>query len=106
MSTASEKAAAFLTENTDERPTGERRDASGEYARLRDLILQDELTDDESAEFAELAKKRRAGTLTGSPTRTVFKRPSTAGERSEVDVAPKPPTASEQAAAYLQGRSS
>lgn len=106
MSTASEQAAAFLAAKTagGERE-GERQGATGEYARLRDLIEKDDLTDDESAEFSSLAEKRRAGTLEGRPRRTVYKRQSVAGERSDESNMPasKPKTASEQAAAFLRG---
>lgn len=106
MTTASEQAGAFLTGGAHER-TAERRAASGDYARLRDLIEKDELTDDESDEFESLADKRRSGTLAGSPTRKVVKRQSVAGEREdESDRAkPSPKSASEQAARFLQGHS-
>lgn len=104
MSTASEQAAAFLATKSDERQ-GERQGATGDYARLRDLIEKDELTDDESDEFAALADKRRTGTLEGRPQRTTYKRPSVAGERSDESATPvtKPKTASEQAASFLRG---
>lgn len=106
MSTASEQAATFLAKKQRERATT-RRAASGDYARLSALLAKDELTDDESAEFDELAQKRRSGTLAGSPTRTTYKRESTAGA-SDRDggsgARPDTPlTASEQAARILQG---
>lgn len=106
MSTASEQAGAFLAGNgTDAERAGERRGASGDYARLRDLIEKDELTDDETGEFESLAEKRRSGTLAGSPTRTVYKRKSIAGEREDESDRgrPKPKSASEAAAAILRG---
>lgn len=104
MSTASEQAAAFLAAKTADRQ-GERQGATGDYARLRDLIEKDELSDDESEEFIELADKRRAGTLEGRPQRTTYKRPSVAGERADESTTPatKPKTASEQAANFLRG---
>lgn len=59
----------------------ERRDpASGDYGRLGELIALDDLTDDEEAEFENLAAKRRAGTLDGRPERIVHRRQSIAGE--------------------------
>ncbi|KJL25934.1 hypothetical protein RN51_00441 [Microbacterium oxydans] len=107
MSTASEQAAAFLAAKTaDGEREGERQGATGEYARLRDLIEKDDLTDDESAEFSSLAEKRRAGTLEGRPRRTVYKRQSVAGERSEDGRPTTAPTASDQAARFLQGHNS
>lgn len=107
MSTASEQAAAYLATKIDGEREGERQGATGEYARLRDLIEQDDLTDDESAEFSSLAEKRRAGTLEGRPRRTVYKRQSIAGERDESGMsATKPKSASEQAARLLQGYAS
>lgn len=107
---ASEKAAAFLMGNTtnDERP-GTQRAATGDYARLRELVLSDDdFSDDEQAEYDELITKRRAGTLAGSPARTTFKRQSVGGERpgdNEGD-GRAPKTASEIAGAFLTGRSS
>ncbi|HCU77956.1 MAG TPA: hypothetical protein DGU37_05530 [Microbacterium sp.] len=105
MSTASEQAAAFLAGTKDEAP-GVERPATGEFARLRELLGQeDEWTDDEADEFADLAAKRRAGTLDGAPKRTVRKRASVAGERDrdgrgrEREI---PATASEKAAAFLR----
>lgn len=108
MSTASEQAASFLTAaTTSGQRVSERQGATGEYARLRDLIEKDDLTDDESAEFDTLAEKRRAGTLEGRPRREVFKRRSVAGEReAEREGRPsRPLSASEQAARMLQGHS-
>lgn len=106
MSTASEQAAAFLASKTagGERE-GERQGATGEYERLRDLIEKDDLTDDESAEFDALAEKRRAGTLEGRAKRTVYKRRSIAGERTDESDRgkPEPKTASEAAGNFLRG---
>lgn len=106
---ASEKAGAFLTGNTTgaER-VGTRRGETGDYARLRELLLdKGDLTDDEQAEFDELAAKRRAGTLSGSPARTTFKRESVGGERDGDNMGGgrRPESASEIAGAYLTGRS-
>lgn len=104
MSTASEEAAAFLAGSTSgERPL-ETRGATGEYARLRELVLADgDHTEDEAAEYDELIAKRRAGTLTGNPPRTIRKRPSVAGDRGDEYAAKAPKTASEIAAAQLRG---
>lgn len=106
MSKASKDAAAFLTEaaSGDERE-GQRRGATGDYARLADLLGKDDLSAEESDEFDALAAKRRAGTLEGNPRRTVFKRKSVAGERGEDHPAKTPKTASDIAAAQLLGRS-
>lgn len=110
MSTASEQAAAFLAGTKDETP-GVERPATGGFARLRELLGQEsEWTDDEADEFADLAAKRRAGTLDGAPKRTVRKRESvTGGERDRDgegrERGPKPATASESAAAFLRERS-
>lgn len=106
MSTASEQAAAFLAGTKDEAP-GVERPATGGFARLRELLGQeDEWTDDEADEFADLASKRRAGTLEGAPKRTVRKRDSVAGERDRDgegrEHGPKPATASEAAGAFLR----
>jgi hypothetical protein len=110
MTTASEKAAAFLMGNStgDERP-GTQRPATGEYARLRELVLSDDdLSDDDMEEMRELNAKYRAGTITGSPARTAYKRQSVAGEREGDNMGGgrEPQTASERAAAHLLGRSS
>lgn len=108
MTSASEQAAAFLTgaNTADERPL-ETRGATGEYARLRELVAKDDLSDAETEEFHTLAEKRRAGTLEGSPARSVRKRPSVAGEREDgVSTSSTPKTASAAAAAQLLGRSS
>ena len=106
MSTASEQAAAFLAGTKDEAP-GVERPATGEFARLRELLGKDgDFTDDEADEFADLAAKRRAGTLEGAPKRTVRKRDSVAGERDRDgkgrERESKPETASEKAAAFLR----
>ncbi|QYF98273.1 hypothetical protein [Microbacterium sp. PAMC21962] len=82
---ASEAAAAHMlaTPGTD-RP--ETREATGDYARLREYVLdRDDLTADEEADFADLVAKRRAGTLEGAPARVVRKRQSVAGERQHDD---------------------
>lgn len=105
MSKASEEAGAFLTGGT---PRGERpsatRGATGDYARLADLLTKDDLSDAETDEFNALAEKRRAGTLDGTPRRTVLKRQSVGGER-ELDLPDKAPkTASDIAAAQLLRR--
>lgn len=106
MSTASEQAAAFLAGTKDETP-GVERPATGGFARLRELLGQEsEWTDDEADEFADLAAKRRAGTLDGAPKRTVRKRDSVAGDGDRDGAAyadrSKPATASEKAAAFLR----
>lgn len=82
---ASEAAAARVVGKTgDDRP--EAREATGDYARLREYVLdRDDLTPDEEADFADLVAKRRAGTLEGSPSRVVRKRQSIAGERQHDD---------------------
>lgn len=103
--TASEKAAAALLARSGSNPASEVRPATGERARLLELIERDEpLTDDESEEFAELAKKSRAGTLSGSPERTVRKRPSVAGDRVGRESVSSPATASETAAHAILSR--
>lgn len=102
---ASDDAAAFLAESTkrNER-AAETRGETGDYARLRELIAADgDLSDAEAEEFADLAGKWRSGSLEGSPTRTVRKRQSIAGERNDVVHEPKPKSASEQAASFLRG---
>lgn len=112
MTTASEQAAAHLTANTAKQErTGETRGETGDYARLRELMGSDnDFTDDEATEFADLAEKWRAGTLEGRPKRMIYKRKSIAGERNEDSAGRSPsssPTAaSESAAAHLLGRSS
>ncbi len=107
MSTASEQAAAFLAGTKDEAP-GVERPATGEFARLRELLGQeDEWTDDEADEFADLVAKRRAGTLEGAPKRTVRKRDSVAGERDRDGKGREremPESASARAAAILRKR--
>lgn len=104
---ASEKAAAHLLGNGGEQSEGTRRGATGEYARLSELLLSDrKLTADEREEFQELAARHREGTLTGSPARVTRKRESVAGERpGDNEPTREPPiTASDIAAAYLLGR--
>lgn len=110
MSTASEQAAAFLAGTPKDEAPGDERPATGGFARLRELLGKDgDFTDDEADEFADLAAKRRAGTLDGAPKRTVRKRESVAGERDRDgegrERGPKPATASESAAAFLRERS-
>ncbi|MEV8265846.1 hypothetical protein AB0P00_17045 [Microbacterium sp. NPDC077057] len=108
MSTASEQAASFLSSKpAGDKRESERQGATGEYARLRDLIEKDDLNDDESAEFDALAEKRRAGTLEGRARRTVYKRQSIAGERDaeREGRSDRPLSASERAASFLQGHS-
>lgn len=105
MTNASEQAAAFLNGGAPRERQGEARAATDDYARLRDLIAKDDLTDAENEEFETLAEKRRSGTLQGSPARTVFKRKSVSGERGEDDSSKRPSTASDIAAAQLLGRS-
>jgi len=107
MSTASEQAAAFLAGTPKDEAPGVERPATGEFARLRELLGQeDEWTDDEADEFADLVAKRRAGTLEGAPKRTVRKRDSVAGDGDRDGAAyadrSKPATASEKAAAFLR----
>lgn len=105
MSKASEEAGAFLTGGT---PRGDRpaatRGATGDYARLADLLSKDDLSDAENDEFNTLAEKRRTGKLDGSPRRVVFKRESVGGERGEDHPGKAPKTASDVAAAQLLGR--
>jgi len=107
MSTASEKAAAFLAGTPKDEAPGVERPATGGFARLRELLGKDgDFTDDEADEFADLAAKRRAGTLDGAPKRTVRKRESVAGDSDRDGAAyadrSKPATASEKAAAFLR----
>lgn len=111
MTTASEAAAARLLGNAtgNDHPMNTR-PATGERARLAELIdRDDDLNDDESAEFDELASKWRAGKLAGSPERVVRQRRSVAGEREDESAASgrhrtdAPKTASEQAAASVKG---
>lgn len=108
MSTASEQAAAFLAGTPKDEAPGVERPATGGFARLRELLGKDgDFTDDEADEFADLAAKRRAGTLDGAPKRTVRKRDSVAGERDRDGKGrerTKQPTASETAAAFLRER--
>ena len=105
MTTASEQAAAILAGTKDETP-GVERPATGEFARLRELFFKDgDFTDDEADEFADLAAKRRAGTLEGAPKRTVRKRESVAGERDRDGKGREreiPESASARAAAILR----
>lgn len=107
MSTASEQAAAFLTGAASGDRPGETRGATGDYARLRELLIEkDELTDDEAAELVELSDKRRSGALTGRPKTVVYKRQSVAGESDRDGDRGAPPsarTASEKAANFLRG---
>lgn len=108
MSTASEKAAAFLaTGAKSDGAPGVERPATGEYARLRELLIdRDTLDDDEAEELADLAGKWRAGTIEGRPKRTVRKRESVAGDGDRDGKGRErttPQTASEAAAARLRG---
>lgn len=105
---ASEAAAAQILGRTgDDRRPVETRPASGDYARLREYVLdRDELTEEEEADFADLVARKRAGTLEGSPARNVRKRQSTAGESDRNGDAGRktdpPKTASEIAAAGVE----
>lgn len=103
--TASDEAARFLNGRAPADP-GERRAATGERARLRDLLLRDRLDDDETAELEELSKKFRDGDLEGRPPRTVRRRQSVAGD-GDRDGGGRgratPPTASQRAAEQLRG---
>lgn len=105
---ASEKAAAFLMGDTTNARVGTLRGATGDHARLRELVLdKGDLTEDEQAEFEELVAKRRAGTLSGSPARVTHKRESVGGEREGDNMGGgrQPRTASEAAGDHLLGRS-
>lgn len=102
--TASEKAAASLSNRGANRTETSERSATGERGRLVELIERDgPLTDDEEKEYEDLARKARAGTLTGERTRQVRKRRSVGGDR-ERESSSKQPTASSQAASAILDR--
>lgn len=106
---ASEQAAArILGSTTDDVRPSHTRPATGDYARLREYVLdRDDLTAEEEADFADLVAKRREGTLEGSPERVARKRQSTAGEREDESPARgrsahEPKSASELAAERVE----
>lgn len=109
MSTSSNQADQILGGASRPGPAGGVRPATGEYARFRELALQDsDLTDDEMDEFEDLIAKRRAGKLGGRPTRTVVKRESIAGDGDRDGTArsrrPNPSSSEAQAALLTRGR--
>lgn len=81
---ASEEAARRILERGSEKRPSRVSGATGEYARLRELVLDiDELDDDQLEELERLSEKKRAGTLGGHAERVVRDRRSTAGERED-----------------------